>query len=745
MATDRYSGTSAPHQMPDHTQDSASSTGTPRKLLTFDPQVGSTSEARTIQWIAGLFLVAFALAAIGRHTGIETLQLVGSYGVVFIGVGAAPFQLCTGIDLYARLTGACLVGFSVLLGVGALMADLSGGWHPLPAAVAVGAVAVVLHVLGLARARTVPARRGALDDRFSSPPSANAMSRATKASLCLTVLGTLLWLGAAAVTRDPTPDSWGLIKAISPIWYLGLALVIVGFAVGRGRELSAGLATLSFGVATTLTPALVYGAPRSTTALKQMQVTQYVLTHHHIGVTNGIYQAYSAMFSGIAWFSTIAGLHGLIGRSSLFAVATYWPFLLVIMRVIELRLLTGRLLRTTPRRWAAVLLVLLVDSLGTDYFSPQSIGYVVAIGVVAMAVNGMTPRPLGGRWTALLLLLVGVTLAPTHELTPYLAGGALFILAVFGQAPLWAFVPITLPALAWVGVVHKVVGANFNFAQLFDLTNLQPPTTYATPGLERLPIVGYQSHTLLLALLLLVALGAIGFFTNIRSRAAWAYALCPIVGIGLILINPYGNEGIFRATVFAIPWMATLAVMTPRPRRRLRVLARPMVLTTGIAIVCGVLTITFVVAAYAMDATNVLPRSGVKVVDYLQRQPRDGAVVLTLGTDVTPVYSSVVGGTFNTLTWSQMLTTSDAMVTPNPTSFTLTQMTDLFGAEAVQDTGASHTSPLYVVWSRLSMYYAQEYGLASPTQMLAWLRLLRQSPNWQQVIADDGTYLFKLR
>jgi hypothetical protein len=39
------------------------------------------------------------------------------------------------------------------------------------------------------------------------------------------------------------------------------------------------------------------------------------------------------------------------------------------------------------------MLVLLVDSLGADYFSPQSIGYVVALGMVAFAMNGRTPRP----------------------------------------------------------------------------------------------------------------------------------------------------------------------------------------------------------------------------------------------------------------------------------------------------------------------------------------------------------------
>ncbi len=140
---------------------------------------------------------------------------------------------------------------------------------------------------------------------------------------------------------------------------------------------------------------------------------------------------------------------------SLWSVATYWPVLLVFMRVVALRMLAGRLLPTTGRRWTAVMLVLLVDSLGNDYFSPQSIGYVLAMGVLAFAVNGLRQRPFDDRRTFWLLLLVGVALGPTHELSPYMAAGALLVLALFGQAPFWTCLPVGLPALAWAGLVHK--------------------------------------------------------------------------------------------------------------------------------------------------------------------------------------------------------------------------------------------------------------------------------------------------
>ena len=168
-----------------------------------------------------------------------------------------------------------------------------------------------------------------------------------------------------------------------------------------------------------------------------------------------------------------------------------------------------------------------------------------------------------------------MALAPTHELTPYLTASALVILAMFGQAPWWSYLSIGIPALGWAGFVHGVIGSNFSFGQLFDLANLLPPKTPGVPGLVRSPAIGYESHALLLALLILIGLGAIGLLANVRTRWAWSYALCPVVGIGLILINPYGNEGIFRASLFAIPWIAVLAMNMPYPGIDLSCLGAP--------------------------------------------------------------------------------------------------------------------------------------------------------------------------
>jgi hypothetical protein len=708
-----------------------------------------------------LFVVALAITVAGRVAQIEALSLGGVFGVVVFGVGAAPLQLLSRLDIYARLTGATVVGLSVVLAVGALMADVRSLWHPTPAAVAVGMAAVVLHGLGLSRVQTprrhqVPAddadaeasadaEDGAAVENAAAATETRGGSKLLPLSLLLTLVGTVMWLVPALTTHDPQPGIWGFLTDISAVWYVGLAMVVVGFALGRRGELSALTATLSFGVASTLTPALVYATPRNSTAAKQMLITQYVLVHHHIDAPGGIYQAFSALFSGMAWLCQLIHVHGMLGDGSLLGLGTYWPVIFVFARIVELRFFAGRLLETPGQRWTAVMLVLLVDTINdANYFSPQSAAYVMAIGVFAFAVKGVNRRPLGRRATFWLLLLVGVALAPTHEITPYIAAGALFVLAVFGQAPAWSCLPIGLPALAWAAVVHKAIGSNFSFTELFNFSNLLPPPTASTSGLTRLAAVGYQSHALLLALLILIGLAAVGFFTNIRTKWAWGYGLCPAVGIALILINPYGNEGIFRSSLFAIPWLAVLAMHMRLSARMLSVLTRPLVLSTGLTAGLLVLLATFVVAEWGVDGAYYLLRSDLAVQDYLGSRPSENAFVMTLGAsgNAGVGYSSFLVN-YKTVGWDSVVTQGlrDVRV---PRAPDLVALTDLYGAVAVGE-GASNSSPLYIFWSPAQALQSEAYAVQSAVQMNAWLALLKRSSSWRVADHNGDSFLFELR
>jgi hypothetical protein len=705
----------------------------------------SSGSAEHIILISALAMMSLIVAGVGAVADVEALRLIGGFGAVFFGIGAAPFQLFPRLNIWARLSAATLGGFIVLLGVAALMADIRPLWQPVPAAILFGAAALILHVIGLSRA--LPRRRRNLPSALAlgvqTVRRANGQARL---SLLLTIAGTILWLVPALTTRDPNPGPGGLLVVISPAWFAGLAALILALALGRRTAWAAALAALSFAVANSLTGALVYGMPRQVAGPKHVLITQYVLAHHHIRVTTGIYPAFSDFFSGMAWLCRIVGVRHPLG------LATYWPVLLAFIRIAELRFLAGRIIRTTGRQWLVVGLVLLLDTFGMDYFSPQSVGYVMAIAVVGFVVRGETSRPMPTRALIPLLTLSGMVLAGTHELSPYELGGMLVVLAVLGQAPWWSVIAILAPAAAWAGVVHKAVSGYLSFSQLFQLGNFAPPKTVSTPGLERLSIVALQSHTVLLAMLVLMALAALGFLFNIRRRWSWAYGLCPGVGLAFIAINPYGNEGIFRAALFAVPWLVILAMTMPhsRPRLTRRGRARRTVREThrwlDLSVSAGLIGLlaTFVVAEYTMDATNIAFRSDWNGSTALAKQLSSSSYVLSVGGVDNPLQYPGFLRSWGTLAWDQVLTQKlSSMRHPGPSALVALQHRY---ESAVEARVGLRPETLYIWWSRSMLTYSRVYGLEAPEQMRAWLSLVQHSPAWKQIYhGAGGVWIFEYR
>src|SRR5262249_32033249 len=110
-----------------------------------------------------------------------------------------------------------------------------------------------------------------------------------------------------------------------------------------------------------------------------------------------------------------------------------------------------------------------------------------------------------------------------------------------------------------------------SLGDLGNLANFEPPkqTGRSTPGLQRLPIVKEGSDALAIGLLVLILIAGIGLVRNIRSKSVWACLVSTGVGLVLIAGNAYGNEGIFRAALFAIPWLAAVGTQAlPAARSR---------------------------------------------------------------------------------------------------------------------------------------------------------------------------------
>ena len=116
----------------------------------------------------------------------------------------------------------------------------------------------------------------------------------------------------------------------------------------------------------------------------------------------------------MAWLCEVTGI------SDPMVLAKFWPALLGVFRVVLLRYLAGQLLPRSDQCWVAVTLAFSLTPSGADYFSPQSVGFTLGLAVFGLALTRSAHLP-----RLLLVLLLGVTLAVTHQLSPYVVSGVL--------------------------------------------------------------------------------------------------------------------------------------------------------------------------------------------------------------------------------------------------------------------------------------------------------------------------------
>ncbi|HUB76543.1 MAG TPA: hypothetical protein VL977_05765, partial [Solirubrobacteraceae bacterium] len=673
-----------------------------------------------------LFALSLALLAAGDAAHVVALSAVGGLGAVCFGLGAAPLQLSRAPALSARLGFACALGLSLLVLIGSLLV-LAPAWQPVLAAALAGAVALALHALG--------ALRAARELSGWSAPAALAAARlrarrSELASLVCCVAGSGLWLGSALAAGHVVPGNGGFLTRVSFAWFAGLALLAVAIALARrGREAAAACAVASLLLALTLTPALVYGMPEVQTAGKHIEVVQAILARHRLDVGNGIYDAYSGFFSAIAWLCSIGRIRDAAG------VATFWPCFVGLVGLVELRWLLGTLVASRFRIWAAIALAVLANTVEESYFSPQSLGLVLALAAFAIVLD-TGAGAVGARARDALLVLAGCALALTHELSPFIAAGVLVLLALLRCArPRWAAAALLVPAAVWALVNSAVISPYVSLSRLFSFSNFAPPQLATAPGLARRAITFASFDALVAGLLVLIALALAGWLRHRRERWAWACILSPAVGLVFTAVNPYNNEGIYRAILFAIPWLALLAAhaLPPRPGRWA---------DAALALVVAGMVATFALATFALDGFTVIRSADLAALRRFEAQARPGSGYVNLGFSEVPFAVATSTRPDHYLNWQALLTGRRAFLHPAGAR-EVAKLTASF-ERYVRERSGPGRHDLYALWSPTAPIYGADYGLMSAARARAWLAAMRDSSKWRVVYSARGTYLFRL-
>lgn len=585
-----------------------------------------------------------------------------------------------------------------------------------------------------------------------------------------------LWAYGVSTTNATKLGDYGLPPLLPPVFYAGIALLVISatieLAKSRLSPTRMGLHVTALVVMLYGTAPLVYGAGRYGWLYKTVGVVQYVNAHGQLNSQIDIYQNWPGFFALAAWFDKIAGV------SSPLAYAKWAQLVFELAALPLLYIIYDALALTYKQRWVALMLYAASNWVGQDYFSPQALGTILSLGIMALAMRwlsagnfaGVTKRAgeqagrvhpgvkrlakqqqLAAAGTLALLFLV---LTFTHELSPYLLLVQLGVLMVPRLLrPRW--LPFVLAAIAIGYFVPHFTFVNSHFGILASIGNffgnVAPPssaTNYIVPPHSEKVIEDCQR----VLSLSMWALALVGAWIRRRSRRTvltlLILAFSPFLLLGLVA---YGNEGILRVYLFSLPWAAALVASAVAPVPRLekqiqsgdalhghrqvqsgRVTPRRLVDWLGVPVALAFTLTLFFPSFFGDDSYNVIRQSEVTAMTDLQQNYAPGPIYSATGNGAqqdTAQYNE-----FSYLTIFGGVLPPATLAKPNIAT-TIEQAADLY---------TGWQTPAYVVVSPSMQAYSRAYGLTYAASFPILLNSLARSKDWKLIISSHGTYIYEL-
>ena len=701
---------------------------------------------------AALPVLALLVAAVGAVSGLPVLRGSAIGVFLFALLGVAPLLLVRPMPL-ARFSVFAVTGsFVGTIGIGYTMATFHV-WAPVVPFVAVvvlTAVAVAIAVpRDLAELRLDRLARTAA----GAPSGGPGRSWDTTASVTVASLVGLVVVVVAALTHIGDPVPAGLFGSLGPGLVIGLAIVVAAAVVAlvRGRGLAVPVVVL--GGVVQLAQAITYGVPTVAAAARHIGVLEYIRQYGGTNPTADIFQTWSGLFAGGAWVADVGGI------ANAMLIAAWVPVLLAFSTTIAVGVLAAHWLPGARRPWIAALLTAMTGSLNTTYFSPQSTGILLSIVILVLATGPLRDVTTGpadatvpakprarrvGLSRIIAITVIGVVLAVTHQISPYLTVAALVALVVFRMLrPWWLPVVVLVPAVVFAALNGDILGKFLSLAAVGRvLDNVQPPSHDMTVLPK--PLVTRLAFDIPAAALVVLGLAALVTVLVRRDRVHWALLAAAASPISLLVATNYGQEGIFRVVLFATPWIAILAAALPMPSGRLapvgafvRRVTRPTAARFAVA-GFGVAALVAVGAfgQTALDWNRVVTRSQSEATQLYDRTAPKGSVMLLTGS-ANAVPSNTGARYFDVGYLSR------EALGPYPSD------TDYDAQQDVSDL----TRRLVTDWTATKYYalvaqpfgaYDERYGYQSEADYRELADAMASSPYWERVWSSGSTAMYEL-
>lgn len=546
---------------------------------------------------------------------------------------------------------------------------------------------------------------------------------------------------AAAQSGDPQPQ--GAALSAGPLWFAGALLVLAATLLAWRRGVGLAVPVLSLSTIVVASQAAMYREPTVVVAARHIGLVDYILVHGRLDRSADIYQAWAGLFASAALNVRATGL------TDVFGYAAWWGVLAAPVMVVAVRCLAGAFL-DERRAWLAALLFGLGSSLNTSFFAPQVLGFVMAVTVAALlATPADAPGALPLRARIGTAALISLPLALTHQISPYMLTLALVALAAFRLVrPWWVFLLAAVPAAVWALVNQHLLNSYVSpsaFGRLF--ANLAPPEN--SVGVFPVPLVNRVTFLLPAAALVVIGLAALLVLARARNRLTWGLAFAAGSPVLLMAGTSYGQEGIFRVALFALPWLAILACLPPGaagPRQwPLRLPAALLTRLTGPALLVGLsaLFVVNVVGLTGMDWVRVIRQGDISAAQWVERTAPRGSLVLTLGTDLTMPDDS--NARYAEVGWLSR----SALVKPPTDPYPRTTGADYDAqgdlATLTRRFTAQRATRYYAVVAESAGAYDQRYGNQRYRDHERLAAVIADAPRWRLVHSTPGVQVYQLR
>jgi retron-type reverse transcriptase len=194
-----------------------------------------------------------------------------------------------------------------------------------------------------------------------------------------------LWAIGVSRTNATTLGPFGLPAQLPAVFYAGVALLVLSAVIeltgehpSRWRMAlhSIGLVVMLYGTAP-----LVYPEGRYSWLYKTIGVVQYINVHGQLDRHIDIYQNWPGFFALAAWFGKVAGV------GSPLAYAKWAQLVFELAALPLLYLIYDALPLSFRQRWMALLLYSAANWIAQDYLSPQGLGTVLSLGIMAITMH----------------------------------------------------------------------------------------------------------------------------------------------------------------------------------------------------------------------------------------------------------------------------------------------------------------------------------------------------------------------